>query len=111
MAKESRATAGMGGGKKSGKSGKSGSKGKHPHSIHIKRGASGGFIVTHHHKAKEGEQAQEPEDHVVPDMDQLQQHLAENMGDQPDQGAEPSPEAAPPAQAQAGPGGPPQAGM
>jgi hypothetical protein len=37
--------------------------------------------------------------------------MAENMGDQPDQGAEPSPEAAPPAQAQAGPGGPPQAGM
>ena len=95
---------------------KSASKGKHPHSIHVRRGKSGGFIVTHHHAPDEDGTTPEPEDHVVPDLDSLQSHMAENMGDQgpapaptpppPDAGA-----AAPPTGAPAGPGagGPPVA--
>ena len=112
MAKESRATAGMGGGKKSGKSGKSGSKGKHPHSIHVRRGASGGFIAEHHFKSKQGEQAPDPEEHVLANQDQMLQHMSENMPDEEQGGdASAAPPQASPMQAQAGPGGPPQAGM
>lgn len=64
-------------------------KGK-PHSIHVRRGKSGGFIATHHHKAEEGGMTPEPEDHVVPDLNSLQAHMASNMGDQP-----PAPPSAP----------------
>lgn len=101
MAKEkaSRANAGMGGSKSEKKSKKSSS--KKPHSIHIRRGASGGFIAEHHHKAKSGEMTPEAEEHVLPDMDQLQQHIGENMSDQPEQEAQPEPQGA--GQAQAAP--------
>ena len=58
--------------------------------MHVKRAKSGGFIVTHHHKADAGEMAAEPEDHVVPDLQSVQSHMADNMGDQP-----PAPAAAP----------------
>jgi len=73
MAKEtvSRSKAAMGGGHKSKKS--SGSK---AHSIHIHRGKSGGFVV--HHHSKEGE----VEQHVLPDLASLQQHIGDQMGDQ-----------------------------
>lgn len=91
--KESRTNAGMGGSKSEKKSKKSSS--KKPHSIYIRRGASGGYIVTHHHKPKENEMAQEAEDHVVPDLDQLQQHVSDSMGDQPEQEMQPSPQAEP----------------
>jgi hypothetical protein len=96
MAEHTRSKAGMGGKKSSKKSGKK------PHSIHIRRGKSGGFIATHHHQADDGGQAPEPEDHVVPDLQSLQSHIAENMGDQ---GAAPPP--SPDMSQQAGP---PQAG-
>lgn len=98
MAKESRSKSVMGGGKK-----KSKSSGKHPHSIHVRRGASGGFIATHHQKSKPGEMEQEPEDHVLQDMPQLQQHMADHMSDQPE-APEPPPQAAAPAP-QAAPAG------
>jgi hypothetical protein len=83
---------------------KSSSKGKKPHSIHIKRGHSGGFIATHHHLPDENGMTPEPEDHVVPDMDSLQSHIQDNMGDQgPAPAAAPEPAPAAPA------GGPPAA--
>lgn len=63
--------------------GKSKSKsGKKPHSIHVKRGKSGGFIVTHHHAPDDAGVTPEPEDHVVPDLDSLHQHVDDSMGDQ-----------------------------
>jgi hypothetical protein len=110
MAKESRSTAGMGGSKKSSsKSESKKSSKKHVHKMEIRRGASGGYIATHHSKPKPGEMADEPEEHVLPDMNQLQQHLSENMGDQPDQQAQPAPQGGAPA---AGPAAPAmQAGM
>lgn len=100
MAENTRSKAGMGGKKSSKKSGKK------PHSIHVKRGKSGGFIATHHHQAEDG-QAPEPEDHVIPDLQSLQSHMAENMGDQ---GAAPAP-SPDMSQQQAGPQAPPQQGM
>jgi hypothetical protein len=77
--------------------------------MEIRRGASGGYIATHHMKPKLGEMQDEPEEHVLPDMNQLQQHLSENMGDQPDQQAQPSPAAGAPPPAAGG--GAPQMGM
>lgn len=81
-----RAKAGMGGGR--GKSSKSAAR---PSEMHIKRGHTGGFIVTHHHKHP----AAEPSTHAVQDTEQLLQHVQDNMGDQPPTGSAPAP-AAPP---------------
>lgn len=79
MAKEehSRSKAGMGGKKTSSKK-----SGKKPHHLEIHRGKSGGFIVHHHFKNDAGEMPEEPEQHVVPDLNSLQSHIADNMGDQ-----------------------------
>jgi hypothetical protein len=88
------------GSKKSGKK-----SGKKPHSMHIKRGKSGGFIVEHHHQADDGDMAPEPEDHVVPDLASLHDHLDQNMGDQEPAPA-PSPDMSQTPPAGAGAGGP-----
>ena len=98
----SRAKSGMGGKSKS----SSKKSGKKPHSMHIKRGKSGGFIVTHHHLPDETGAMAEPEDHVVPDMDSLQSHVQDGMGDQ---GPAPMPQQAQAASAAAAPA--PQPGM
>lgn len=72
---------------------KSASKGKKPHSIHVRRGKSGGYIAEHHFKADSPDQPiPESEEHVLPDLEALQSHMADNMGDQPDQEAQPSPD-------------------
>lgn len=82
--------------------GKSGSKkseshGDKPHEMNIKRAHGGGFVVTHHKAHKPGMDMNDPETHVVPDADQLQQHVSDNMGDQPPAGTPPpDPNAAPP---------------
>ena len=85
-----RATSAMGG-----KKSKSKKSSKHPHSIHVRRGKSGGFIAEHHFKSAPDEPVPEPEEHVLPDISALQDHMAEHMGDQPEQevtpAAEPSP--------------------
>ena len=96
----SRGKSGMGGGKKSSKK-----SGKKPHSIHVRRGKSGGFIAEHHFKSSSPEEmAPETEEHVLPDVQALQAHMADHMGDQPDQQAE----SAPPPQAQQQQQAPPQ---
>jgi hypothetical protein len=93
MAKEtvSRGKSAMGGHSKPKKS--SGSK---AHSIHIHRGKSGGFILHHHPKDPGGA----VEQHVLPDLAALQQHIGDQMGDQ---GAAPAPTPDPTQQVQAGP--------
>jgi len=91
--KSSRANSHMGGGKS--KSKKSGSK---PHSIHVRRAKSGGFVAEHHHKMADDGSMPETEEHVLPDLQSLQSHMQENMGDQP-----PAPMTPP---AAAGPAGP-----
>ncbi len=98
-----RAKSHMGGGKKSEKSEKK-SSGEKPHEMHIKRAHGGGYIVKHHPKRKPGQMDDEATEHVVPDADQLQQHVADNMGDQPPAGT-PAPD--PNAQAAASQAGAP----
>lgn len=99
-----RAKSHMGGSKpKSKSSSKSHSK---PHSIHVKRAHGGGFIATHHTKSKPGEDIQEPQEHVLSDMNQLGQHMQDNLGDQPPAGGAPVPQAMPQGGAPT-----PQAGM
>ena len=102
----SRGKSAMGGSKSKSKQ----KSGKKPHSIHVRRGKSGGFIAEHHFKAsKPDEMTPETEEHVLPDIQSLQDHMAQNMGDQPDQEAEasaPPPPAAPPQAQQAAPPAP-----
>lgn len=75
---------------KSKSSSKSKPKAKKADSVHVKRGASGGFIATHHSKAK-ADGSTDSQDHAVSDMSQLQSHLQDAMGDQPPQQAAPAP--------------------
>lgn len=91
-ASHSRAKSAMGGKK-------SGSK---PHSIHVRRGKSGGFIAHHHHMPDDDGMTPPPEEHVIPDMDSLNAHMAQNMGDQPPAPPPTPPAAAPVAGAQPG---------
>ena len=109
MAKDShsnsRAHSVLGGSHKS--KSKSKGKGKKPHSMHVKRGKSGGFIVEHHHAPDEMGMTPDSESHVLPDLSSLQSHIADNMSDQ---GPAPAP-APPDPSAAAGPmaGAPPAA--
>lgn len=94
---ESRSKSVLGGKKSGSKKEKKHSDGKKPHEIHIRKGASGGFIAKHHHKADENGETPESQEHVLSDMSQLHDHLDDQMGDQPDAGTmpAPSPSAAP----------------
>ena len=101
--KPSRAKSSMSGGAK--KKSSSSKKSKKPHRIEIRKGHSGGHIVTHHFQPAEDGSMPEPEEHVMPDQASLLQHIAANTDDQAaPQAAAPSPD-----MAQAGPpaGGPP----
>lgn len=82
--------------KKSGKK-KSDKKGKKAHRIHIRKAANGGFIAENHYKAEAGGQMPEMEEHSIPDLDQLHQHIDEHMS--PDEEQEEAAEHAGPAQA------------
>lgn len=95
--KESRAHAAMGGKKSS----KKHSSGKKVIEIHIRPGKSGGFIVKHDlkHDDKDvmgGVPMPTSEEHVVPDMPSLQQHLADHMPESSDEDeTNPQPESNP----------------
>lgn len=89
------ATKGLGG-KSSPKKGK-----KEVKEIRTRKGASGGFIHTHHFN----DASQEPEEHVSPDQNAMVQHMIQNMGDGGGGAATADPNAAAPA---AQPVGPPQ---
>src|ERR1017187_7031499 len=103
--KHSRAKSAMSGGSKKKSSEKSKKK---PHRIEIRRGHSGGHIVTHHFSPDETGMAPESEEHVMPDQASLLQHIAANTDNQPVAPQGPPPDAS----AAAGPpaGGPPAGG-
>jgi len=69
----------MGGKKSKSKGGAS----KKPHKMHIRHAANGGYIVEHHHKpdatAALGGGAPDMEEHAVPDIGALQDHVGEHM--------------------------------
>lgn len=75
-----------------------GGKSKPVHRMHIRRGAKGGFIAEHHFKRQGEEMPEEPEEHVISDLQGLHDHMDEHMADQPDQQSAPAP-----APVQAGP--------
>jgi hypothetical protein len=92
------------GGKKESEKKASKKSGKKPHKIHIRRGKSGGYIAEHHFQNSPDEEMQEPEEHVVPDLDSLRAHIAEHLGDQgPAETAPPEPAPSPDQTASAGP--------
>lgn len=76
--------------------------------VTVRKGASGGHIVTHHHTAPEHHPA---EDHVTPNDQALMEHMQQTMGNTaapqgaPPDGADPNAGAAPPQ------GAPPAAAM
>lgn len=99
--KSSRVRSAMGGKKKSGKGGKKSSS-RPPHKMHIRRSKNKGFIVEHEYKRKPDE-AMPPDndEHTVGDIDELKDHVGQQMGmdeeEQPVPGTPQSmPAAAPP---------------
>jgi hypothetical protein len=66
------------GGKKSEKKSEQKKKSKTPHEIHVRKGASGGFIAKHHFESN-GDESVRPEEHVIPDKQQLLAHMDENF--------------------------------
>lgn len=82
----SRAKTAMSGGGKKSKSKSSG----HPHEIRIRKGKSGGHIVTHHHLSKDG-QMPDVDEHVLPDQASLLQHIAANTDAAPAPAPTPDP--------------------
>lgn len=100
--KNSRAKSAMGG------HGSKKSKSTHkPHEVHVRRGHSGGFVVRHSHKPSDTGEMPPDEEHVVPDMAALQQHMQDSMGDQPPAPATPPPDPNAPAAGPAPQAGPP----
>ena len=58
----------------------------HTHGVHYERAGNGGFIAHVHKHFGEGPHSEghsHTEEHVVPDTDAAQEHMEENMGDQP----------------------------
>lgn len=90
--KGERAKSAMGGKKSSKKS-----HGKHKvHRMHIRRSANGGYIAEHMGEPSEDGMMPPTEEHTLPDISALQQHVGDNMGDQPAAAAAaPAPAAAP----------------
>jgi len=67
--------------------------GKKPHELHIRRSANGGYISKHIHKPVAGAEPPEPEEHTLPDIGSLQEHVGEHMA--PEEGAGGAPQGAP----------------
>lgn len=88
MAKASRAKTTMSGGSK-----KKGKKGKKAHKMSIRRSANGGYIAEHSYQPEENGVAPEPEEHTVPDIEALKEHVGEHMG--PEEEPQAQPQAAP----------------
>lgn len=89
MAKESRARSAMSGGRKASGKRTSG----HAHGMRIRRGKSGGFIAKHEQDPADmaavmGGGGGEDE-HAIPDLQALHNHIDQHFGDQPEAGAEP----------------------
>lgn len=106
---ESRSKSVLGGKKSESKKKSKHSDSKKPDEIHIRKGASGGFIAKHHHKAnKDDGNTPDSSEHVLSDLSQLHDHIDDQMGDQPDAGTAPAaaPVAPPPAAGPAGPAAP-----
>ena len=56
-------------------------KGRRVHAVHVRRAASGGYIVRHESDGGGTGKDAYPEEHVMPDMAALQQHMQGALGD------------------------------
>lgn len=110
---ESRSKSVLGGKKSESKKKSKHSDSKKPDEIHIRKGASGGFIAKHHHKSDKEGNTPDSSEHVLSDLSQLHDHIDDQMGDQPDAGTAPAaaPVAPPPAAPAGGAAMAPPAGM
>lgn len=65
-----------------------------PHRVELTHAASGGYIARHHFKP-EGPTgvAPEMEEHAIPDIEGLHNHIDEHMGEAPEPEPEPAPAA------------------
>lgn len=101
MEKKSKVSSVLGGSKPTKKSGGKKSGGKHKvKRMTIHHAKNGGYIISHdmENEPDEPGESSDPEEHIAPDMNSLQGHVAEHMA-QPEAGPEPSPSpaGAPPA--------------
>lgn len=98
-----------------GKGGKKEGAKLHTHGVHYERASNGGIIAhVHRHTGTPGgdHTPHHTEEHVLPDAATAQDHMQENLGDQPAAGEmQPQQAAAPPPDPAAGGGAPPMAGM
>ena len=60
---------------------------KHVHEMQVRRGASGGYVVNHEMRDKEGNHQGTTGPHVIMDKAALHSHMDEHMGDQPPAGS------------------------
>ena len=56
---------------------------KHVREIRVRRAASGGFISEIHHEPDEDGLPQKPEEHIVPSPAALRDHVAQQLGPDP----------------------------
>jgi hypothetical protein len=90
-----RVSSAMGASKKKSKSKKSKGTKRHVHEMNIRHAANGGYIVKHSFKPSANDaDVPEPEEHAIGDMDQLQDHVGDNM--MPQASPQPGPSQAPP---------------
>lgn len=72
----------------------------HTHGVHYERAHNGGYIAhvhKHHGKGPHSEGHSHTEKHVIPSHEDMQAHMEEHMGDQPEAGEmeAPQPQAEP----------------
>lgn len=66
--------------------GKKGKSETHTHRVEYERAHNGGYVATvhkHHGKGPHSEGHSHTETHVIPDKEQMMEHMDEHMGDQP----------------------------
>jgi hypothetical protein len=97
----------LAGGKHHKKSSKKSKSKRHPHGLHIRRSDNGGYIAEHQYRPDPNDPdapAPATEEHILPDIGMLQQHVGEHLGP-PENPVPESPQQPPPGQDQLVTGG------
>src|SRR5271170_1775267 len=76
---------------------------RHVREMHLRRAANGGYIARHDMEPGEDGEMPQSEDHILPDMAAVHDHMDEHMGDGQDAGEDAEADAGPTGQ----PGAPP----
>jgi hypothetical protein len=70
------------------------SKKKPVHEMRIRHAANGGYIAKHSFKSRPGQAPEEDEEHAIPDVNSLQEHVGDHMATPPPAAPVPSPSGA-----------------